>query len=287
MKKNQLFTIILIVIISGVFVFAAYKLINIFVEYQVAIDNYNEGKEEFASKATRGTKPTEETEDTKAEETEYPDYSMFEVEEPLKFMHTTFDYLIIPEYELDFEGLQAKNPDVCAWITIEGTNIDYPIVQGDDNSYYLRRTAYGEPNNAGSIFLDYRNSLNFDDFNAVLYGHNQRNGVMFHELTLFMKEDFRNEHRYIKVHLPNGELLLYRIFACYENSNTVIYRTYFHGEDEKTKYLDAIYESYGQDLDFNVTTNSNILTLCTCTDRYEETYRVIVQAELINRSSLY
>lgn len=82
------------------------------------------------------------------------------------------------ESTIDFEGLRKINPDIVAWIRIEAAGIDYPVVQGEDNDYYLHHTFGGEPNIAGSIFMDYRN-VDFIDEKVILYGHNMRDGSMF------------------------------------------------------------------------------------------------------------
>ena len=80
---------------------------------------------------------------------------------------------------VDFEELKRINPDIVAWIRIEAAGIDYPVVQGKDNEYYLHHTFKGEENIAGSIFMDYRNTPDFSDENTIIYGHNMRDGSMF------------------------------------------------------------------------------------------------------------
>ncbi len=84
--------------------------------------------------------------------------------------------------EIDFEGLRKINEDLVAWIQIPGIGVDYPVVQGEDNEYYLYHTFQKENNKAGSIFLDYRNHDDFTDRRVILYGHNMKDGSMFSNL---------------------------------------------------------------------------------------------------------
>lgn len=82
--------------------------------------------------------------------------------------------------EIDFEGLRKINEDLVAWIQIPGIGVDYPVVQGEDNEYYLYHTFQKENNKAGSIFLDYRNHDDFTDRRVILYGHNMKDGSILY-----------------------------------------------------------------------------------------------------------
>ena len=79
---------------------------------------------------------------------------------------------------MDFAPLQAINPDIVAWLRIPGV-LEYPVVRGEDNSYYLNHTVQKTYNIAGSIFLDYRNERDFSDSKNIIYGHNMKDGSMF------------------------------------------------------------------------------------------------------------
>ena len=83
---------------------------------------------------------------------------------------------------VDFSALKQENEDIIGWIYSENTPINYPVVQSDDNEYYLRRLTNGEYNIAGSIFMDYRNSASLEDNNTIIYGHNMKNNTMFGSL---------------------------------------------------------------------------------------------------------
>lgn len=173
-------------------------------------------------------------------------------------------------------ALREINPDVYGWITVPGTeNIDYPILQGSDNSYYLNHEYNGGYMTAGSIFADYRCDKDINgNFNFIVYGHNMQNGMMFSELIKFLDEDFFNENRYVYVYTDKG-IYTYEIFSVYKT-------------DYKYKYIETGFPTPG---DFVVWAeemrgkskfvrdgisfheNSRVLTLSTCTnalwsDRY-------------------
>ncbi len=95
---------------------------------------------------------------------------------------------------VDFASLQEINPDIVGWIYVEGTDISYPVVQRQDNQYYLNHLFSGESNSAGCIFLDCRNVPGFSDKNSILYGHHMKNGTMFSGLTEYKKQEYYDGH---------------------------------------------------------------------------------------------
>ena len=114
---------------------------------------------------------------------------------------------------VDFAALQEINPDVVAWIRIPGV-LEYPVVRGGDNSYYLNHTVQKTYNIAGSIFLDYRNERDFSDSKNIIYGHNMKDGSMFHVLRNYQDIDFFQKHTDMEVYLPDGRTLNYQITTC-------------------------------------------------------------------------
>ena len=95
---------------------------------------------------------------------------------------------------VDFDALSEINPDIVAWIYIEDTEINYPVVQGTDNQYYLKRLFNGKWNGSGCIFLDSRNSPDLSDRHSIIYGHHMKNGTMFSGLTEYKKQGFYEGH---------------------------------------------------------------------------------------------
>lgn len=124
---------------------------------------------------------------------------------------------IKPEVEEDggasFEELMAINPDVCAWVTLENTNIDFPVLQGETNLTYINQDVYGNFALAGSIYLDSRNERNFSDGYSLLYGHHMENSGMFGDLDLYKDRAFFEENSTGMLMLPDRTYSL-EIFAC-------------------------------------------------------------------------
>ena len=104
----------------------------------------------------------------------------------------------------NFDALWSLNPDVVAWLSIPGTRIDYPVVQGPDNQYYLHHMITGEWNSAGSVFLDTQCNPDFSDLCSIVYGHNMYNGTMLSNLTEYKEQEFFDNHPTGLLETPEG-----------------------------------------------------------------------------------
>ena len=186
-----------------------------------------------------------------------------------------------------FTELQQVNPDVYAWITVPGTEIDYPILQhASDNSYYLMHNIDGSYGYPGCIYTENLNSKDFTDNNTVIYGHNMKNGSMFAQLHKFEDPDFFNENREVLIYLPD-EVLHYTIFAAHiYDDRHLLYSFDFSDPDVYQKYLDSVFNtrdmSVNIDKDMTVTKDDQIITLVTCIGS-QPNNRLLVQAVLMNR----
>ena len=166
--------------------------------------------------------------------------------------------------EVDFEGLQAINPDVIGWIVCEGTNIDYPIVQGETNNTYLHHMFTGEYNYAGSIFMECQNAKDFSDVNTILYGHHMRNGSMFHDLVLYKEDGFYEEHPYMLILTPEHNYVL-EIFAGFVSSlKEDSWILDFESEEERIDWLLKRMEKSEFETPVEVTAADRVVTLSTC-----------------------
>lgn len=176
---------------------------------------------------------------------------------------------------VDFNALLAVNPDCVGWIEIPGTEVSYPIVQGEDNDFYLRRSFEGRESVGGVLFLDYRSAEDFGGTNTVLYGHNMRDGSMFGSLKNYLSADFFKEHAEIHVYTPDG-LRTYEVFTAYEATTGWDCFTFsFNSDLERDTWLQSQAEHGGMSTELNV--YDEVLTLVTCKGGENE-YRTIVQA---------
>ena len=117
--------------------------------------------------------------------------------------------------DIDLEELRKVNPDVIGWITIPGTSLSYPLVQGEDNQYYLDHTWKKAKNVVGAIYLDYRNNPMMGDFNSIIYGHRMSSDSMFNCLRYYKNSDYWKKHPSIYIVTDEG-VLCYDVFAAYE-----------------------------------------------------------------------
>ena len=192
------------------------------------------------------------------------------------------------EIPVDFAALQAINPDVYAWIKIDGTVIDYPVVQSsEEDNFYLDHTWEGKQAAEGAIFTQACNAKDFTDFNTVIYGHQMGANVetMFHQLGNYLDADFMQEHREIIIYTPD-HIRTYRVFAAvvYDDRHIIQYYNFVMNSN-KQAFLDSIYNSRDMRNQFcddqNVTIEDQILTLSTCIAAEPE-HRLLVEAVLID-----
>ena len=108
------------------------------------------------------------------------------------------------ERMLQVEKLRKENSDIVGWLEIDGTNVNYPVLQGEDNSYYMTHNYNKEENTYGSIFLDKDYDWNKPSSNLLIYGHNLQNGSMFHDILNYKEEDYYKKHPIIR--FTNSEI---------------------------------------------------------------------------------
>ena len=192
--------------------------------------------------------------------------------------NTNTDETITEVFEVNFETLKTLNSDCIAWISIPGTNIHYPVVNGSDNSYYVTHTFGKKRNKSGAIFLDMRNSSDFSDLNSVIYGHNLKNSKMFSDLKRFLEKSYFDEKREIIVYTPKKEYR-YEIFAVYKTmEDDSTYHVKFT-EQEFEEHLKSI-SAKAEILKTSEEEVNRIITLSTCSNNVEGE-RIVVIGRLV------
>ena len=180
---------------------------------------------------------------------------------------------------MDFTALREVNSDVLGWIMIPGTRISYPLLQGEDNQYYLKHTWKKWTSVVGAIFLECQNSPDLSDFNTIVYGHRMNNGSMFASLKNYKQQSYWAAHPCVYITDDNGSHK-YEIFAAYEVSTAgTTYQLGISSDASKQAFIDYCLGQSVIDTGITPTVYDRILTLSTCTGNGHAT-RWVVQAVL-------
>lgn len=185
---------------------------------------------------------------------------------------------------VDIDSLKEKNGDTIGWIKVNNTNINYPFVQTKDNDYYLSHAFDKSNNNAGWVFLDYRNNSDFSDKNNIIYAHARRDNSMFGSLRNVLKKEWysNKDNHIIKLSTAN-ENTMWQIFSVYKIPVETYYiTTQFTTSSQYKAFLETITKRSIHQFNTTVDSSDKILTLSTCSG---EDDRIVVHAKLIKRSS--
>lgn len=203
------------------------------------------------------------------------------INEPSDKSDDYWDYIKMDMLSADFDELKKKNSDTVGFIKVNGTNINYPVVQSKDNDYYLNHAYDKSKNSAGWIFADYRNNMNSFDKNTIIYGHGRLNNTMFGSLKNILNSNwYNNKDNYIIKFSTPKENTLWRVFSVYSIKVESYYITTNFNDDEYQEFLDTITSRSKKDFNTKPNINDKILTLSTCKD-VEGTERVVMHAKLI------
>lgn len=181
--------------------------------------------------------------------------------------------------QINITALQEVNPDVLGWIRIPDTKIDYPLMQGEDNDFYLNHTWEKAPNSVGSIFMEHLNSADLTDYNTIVYGHNMKNNSMFGDLENFAVQKFWQDHPYVYIVTAEG-VYRYEIFVFYRAEvDSLTYSINPTRDDTKRDFLNLSLENSWIETGVVPEITDRILTLSTCSGvNYANRY--VVQARL-------
>ncbi|MDR2649681.1 MAG: class B sortase [Clostridiales bacterium] len=162
---------------------------------------------------------------------------------------------------------EFQNNDIAAYLKINGSNIDFPVVLTGDNVYYLTHDLRKQNNAAGSAFMDYENRIKPLGFNTVIYAHNMRDGSMFHNLRKYGDEEYFKEHKIISLQTLYEDTQ-WEVFSFYETNTDFLYNTTkFSDVDEFLIFAELTKAKSQYPADLSFTKDTRILTLSTCTNR--------------------
>ena len=211
------------------------------------------------------------------------DKNAMNVNEPEDKESDYWYYVKFPLINVNFDELLKKNSDTIGWINVNNTNINYPFVQTSDNDYYLSHSYDKSSNDAGWVFLDFRNNPKLQDKNNIIYAHSRLDKTMFGSLSKVLKSNWytNKENHIIRISTPDEDSL-WQIFSVYVIKEETYYiTTSFQNDEDYQKFLNTIKNRSKYDFNTTLDTNDKVLTLSTC---YSDTKRTVVHAKLIKKS---
>ena len=269
--RNNLLFVLTLLFFAGMAAFSGYQVYAILTEYRAGEESA-QSLQQYVTLQPEALQPVPDITEAPAVTEEYADDQL--PTEPVESTGPTepaVDYPLV-----DFEELKKVNPDVLGWIYIEGTDINYPIVQGADNDYYLSRLVDGTSNRGGSIFLDYRNEPDFSDYHTVIYGHNMKNGTMFADIIKYKKKAFYEAHPMGKIMTPQGNCQIEIIGGYVADLRDPAWRLNFESDAEQ---LDWLCDAMGRSTvggDYVPVGGEKIITLSTCSYEFDDARFVLI-----------
>lgn len=267
--KKKIVDIILISSVLGCLVALIYSSYNIYIWYKGNEDietQMEEVKENVEIEVIEDTKNTEIVNPTLDKQDPY------------------WDYIKVNLIDVDFNKLKKINQDVVLWLQVNGTNINYPVVQTKNNKFYLNHQLDKSYNKAGWVFMDYRNdSKNFNQ-NTIIYAHGRLNNTMFGSLRKVIKKEwYQNKDNHVVKISTETENSLWQVFSTYRIKTTSDYlETTFSSKKEYLEFLNMLKERSIYNYNVNLNENDQIITLSTC---HNDKEKIVLHAKLIKKET--
>jgi len=176
----------------------------------------------------------------------------------------------------DFDALNTIFPGIAAWIKMDDTNIDYPVMQYTDNDYFLTRLPNGTPHRSGSIFLDYRNSRDFSDKSILLYGHESRTEDMFGSLKNYREQAYYEENPVMYLYTPQKDYMIVLFAGHLAHSQRDHPPLQFEDDEQFLAYIESLKSISFFSSEVDVGADDRIVSLCTCAYDFNDARLVIV-----------
>jgi len=241
--------------------FAAYKMCSMALEYNAGRSTYEQVQNLAVSQITSpppGQKP-----------------ELLEESSPPP--GTEQNAVSAPEFPtIDFSLLEERNSDTVGWVFIDGTNINYPVVQGEDNRHYVSTLFDGSENQAGSIFMDYRNNADMNDTHTILYGHNMRNKTMFADILNYQSQEYYDTHPY-GLYITKEKNYSFEIVAAYVASLAdPAWQLEFATEEDSLRWLNESVDKSAFQSKVQATAGDRFITLSTCSYEFDDARFVLI-----------
>lgn len=266
LKWKTIILLLIMFILLGIFIFFSIKTV-----YWL-LDNHNTNKQHDNIEQINAVKEITDNENTEIIEQEEIDPD-----------NPYWDYIKMNMIDVDHNKLKEKNLDYIGWIQVNGTNINYPFVQSSNNKYYLKHSFDKSNNNAGWLFLDYRNNSQDFDKNSIIYGHGRIDETMFGSLKNILNDGWLDDKdNYVIKLSTKSENTLWQIFSVYQIPTTSDYlQIAFKDDLEFLDFTKKLIDRSDYDFKTKVNKNDKILTLSTC---YNKTDKLVVHAKLIKKA---
>lgn len=263
MKSKKICCVVFICIITIILIFSSYKIISWLKDNKKTKDNINN----IMNKIN-----IDEVEDSS-------NAKVINQENEVEDNNPYWDYIKLNLIDVDFSELKNINNDIVSWIQVNGTNINYPVVQSDNNNFYLNHSIDKSYNEAGWVFMDYRNNPNIFSRNNIFYAHDRLDGTMFGSLKNIIKTNWYNDSSNHIVRVSNEKSnSLWQVFSVYQIPVTSDYiETEFNSDNEYLEWLNMIKKRSIFNFNTSITSNDKIITLSTC----HGNDRVVLHAKLI------
>ncbi len=258
-SPRRLLLVVLFLIFFAITVFAGYKVVTILLEYKAGTDTYKD-LEQYIFIDTSNKETTES--DPFADPSAAPEETVEETEE-----------IVWPQ--VDFDALWEINDDIVGWIYIEGTTVNYPIVQGYDNDQYLYRLIDGTYNSSGSIFMDYRNESDFTNRHTILYGHHMNNGSMFSDVLNYKEQEYFDEHPIALIITPEQNYVLELFTGYVADTRDSAWDRSFSSDEAYANWLRSIGKKSRFYVNIIPETSDRVVTLSTCSYEFDDARFVV------------
>ena len=290
---GDIMSTLLMLIALCVFLFSAYTLYGFYKEYKKSADEYDNLENMYAISITEeDSEPTSEAEQIKKvlsdiaalEDDTALDELEKEIENDQVETETTIENgqevkLPLMRNPIDFASLLNVNEDITGWLKISALDISYPIVQGEDNDYYLHRTFEKTENFAGCIFMNCDNEADFTDQNTIIYGHNMKDGSMFGKLKQFKEAENFEKSKFFWV-FTSDKIYQYRIFSAATVDKTGLFYQVVFRDNDFDRWMNAAFEnSVVENSDVELDRDDRVVTLSTCTG--DDATRFVVLGKLV------
>lgn len=197
-----------------------------------------------------------------------------------------WDFVKMSLINVNFDELLKRNSDTVGWINIPATNINYPVVQTNNNEYYLTHAFDNSKNSAGWIFTDYRNNMTDFDNNTIIYGHSRFDGTMFGTLKNALSQNWYNDknNHVIRLSTPSQNTM-WQVFSVYQTPTNFDYlKTTFASDSSYKAYLNEVSNRSVHSFTTRPNTNDKIITISTCANNIQDD-RIVLHARLIKQQN--